>query len=105
MTFLNRIEAAGEPSRDAEEGGTARGGERRIRLTLDVGRNLVVGIVLVGLLVGIVVLYSSDEDAAARILVDLFIAVLSGGLGLNAGERAGAEAAERALRDANLQGS
>lgn len=89
--LLNNIEPI--PDEDSTDA-IAR---RRVKVTLDVGRNVVVVLVLIGLIVGIVVLYSSNNDAQARVLVDILIGVLSGTLGVNIGERSGAQNATQGL--------
>jgi hypothetical protein len=99
--ILNRIERVNpeqQPSREGRQPPT-RAQERRLRITLDVGRNLVVGVVLIVLVAGIVILYARNDDGPARVLVDIFVALLSAGLGINAGERAGARQASQKLSE------
>lgn len=98
MGLLNNIEAA-EQARDASEQSTRGERVRTVTVKLDIGRNVVVAVVLIGLLIGIIVLYAGDNPGPARILVDILVAVLSGALGVNAGERAGAREASRRLEN------
>ena len=46
-----------------------------------------------------VVLYARGQNDAGRLFVDILIAVVSGGLGINFGERSGAKEAEEKLLD------
>ena len=102
MALLNRIQAVDEPGppesvTDPRPTTPEAGKRRSLSVTLDVGRNVVVAVTLVGLLLGIVVLYATGNDLPGRLLIDLFVAVLAGGLGINAGERAAVKEAGREL--------
>lgn len=103
MGLLNNIQAVDEITDNASTRPTRAGSapgppqKRRIVVTLDVGRNVVTAVVILGLVAAITVLYARHQDEAARVLVDILVAVVSAGLGLNVGERTGAREASREL--------
>lgn len=106
MGVLNNIQAVPKDDRERppvadatgeEAAARTRSASRRLVVTLDIGRNVVLVIVIVGLVGAATLLYAREQDDAARVLVDILIAVISGGLGVNFGERSGAQEASREL--------
>lgn len=93
MGYLNNIRAVPVEQRGDEP----RAVTRRVEYSLDVGRNLLLGFVLLVLVVAALVSYGAGNDGVGRVFVDLVVAVLAGGLGINVGERGGAREAAQQL--------
>lgn len=98
MAFLNRIEPVDVPAPQGEVQTPARVEiHRSLRLTIDLGRTAAIVVVAGLVIAAAVVLYAMGDNAAGRLFVDIFVGVVSGGLGLNVGERGGAKEAEDKL--------